>query len=70
MLDDIEQEFRSGPSSLDLARAKQVVVHFGLAGAAILEEGTLKRLIFLPEELEGVWQDAAAWPKLRSRARC
>ena len=43
---------------VDLAQAKQVVVHFGLAGAAILEEGTLKRLIFLPEELEGVWQDA------------
>ena len=57
VLEDIEKEFQSGASSRDLAQVELVVVHFGLAGAAVLRKGRIDRLIFLPDELEGVWED-------------
>ena len=56
-LEDIEREFAEGPSSRDLARCATVVVHFGLAGAAVFKFGELHRFYFLPDELEGVWED-------------
>lgn len=56
-LEDLEAEFRSGPSSRDLARVARVVVHFGLAGASVFDRGTLHRFYFLPNELEGIWED-------------
>lgn len=56
-LEDIEKEFRSGPSSRDLKRVERVVVHFGLAGAAVFKKGELDRFVFLPDELEGAWDD-------------
>ncbi len=56
-LEDIEKEFASGPSSRDLAQCALVVVHFGLAGAAVFVKGTLHRLYFLPSEMEHAWDD-------------
>ncbi|HAB18818.1 MAG TPA: hypothetical protein DCE44_20555 [Verrucomicrobiales bacterium] len=57
VLEDIEREFKSGPSSRDLARCASVVVHFGLAGAAVFYHGDLHRFIFLPDEMERAWED-------------
>jgi hypothetical protein len=55
-LEDIEHEFKSGPSSRDLACCATVVVHFGLAGAAVFHHGKLHRFYFLPDEFEGDWE--------------
>ena len=56
VLEDIEAEFRSGPSSRDLALCEMVVVHFGLAGAAVFRRGKLHRMYFLPDEMEHDWE--------------
>lgn len=42
-LEDIEDDLNSGPSAHDLAKCKLVVIHFGLAGAAVFKEGKLHR---------------------------
>lgn len=56
VLEDIEAEFKSGPSSRDLALCEMVVVHFGLAGAAVFRRGKLHRMYFLPDEMEHDWE--------------
>ncbi len=56
-LEDIEAEFKCGPSSRDLGRCATAVVHFGLAGAAVFRSGKLHRFYFLPDELEQAWED-------------
>jgi len=56
-LEEIRREFTTGPSSHDLARIQRVVVHFGVAGAAVFESGKFKTLVFLPDELEGAYEE-------------
>lgn len=56
VLEDIEAEFKSGPSSRDLALCETAVVHFGSAGAAVFRRGKLHRMYFLPDEMEHDWE--------------
>lgn len=57
VLEDIEAEFKFGPSSRDLAQCATVVIHFGLAGGAVFRYGKLHRFYFLPDELEHTWEE-------------
>jgi hypothetical protein len=59
VVEETTRELAGGPSSLDLARCRRVLVHFGCAGVACFSRISgnmrLERMVYHPDELEGIW---------------
>lgn len=54
-IEELDREVKEGHLAAYLQSAARVIVYFSGAGAACYEKGRLKRFLYHPEELEGVW---------------